>query len=1044
MFKKLLSVSLFAFMFASLGFAQTGSITGVVTDANSGETLPVVNVVLVELNRGNPTNIDGRYTISNIPAGTYTMRASLVGYTRFQAQVTIGAGQTVQNIAMRPDVIGLDDIVVSGYGVVTKREITGSISQISSRDIEGVTFRSPDQALQGRAAGVRVTTTSGAPGAGMYVRVRGLGSINAGNDPLYIVDGVQISFVDQGSQAATNPLAALNPNDIESLEVLKDAAAAAIYGAQAANGVILITTKRGRVGRTQISATASMGFIQEIRRQEMLEGPELMAFYQEVFSNNAEFINYTGAVNAQFGTTFSPTVMADRKAAGEIWAVRTMNNFYFFANPEFQIDPFDVAGTTKHYDWQEAVTQTGLTQNYSLTASGGDEKTRFFISGAFDSAEGHYLRSDFDRFGLRTNFDHRATDKLSLTLNIGLSATRQFGTVDGGNFINGPIFQSQLEPTFVPIYLIDEDGNDTDEYYYWTRFSGAGGARNIVQYVEEENRITKTTQILGSTTATYRIAPWLSFRTLWGVNYRNSRDTNYRSSIIARPQGGTIFEANRNVMNWNTNQVFNYNFNIDGDHSISGLVGAEYRQEKRETFTVSAQGFPSPLFKTLQNAGENTGFSGFTSEFRIASLFSNFKYDFQEKYLFNASVRYDGSSRFGEDKRWGLFPAVSAAWRMTEEAFLRDVEILDEFKIRASYGITGNSSISNFASRSLFGTGGTYQLNAALAPSQLGNNILTWEEATSINLGLDWSIYEGRISGAVDVYRTTNDELLFSTPLPSDSGFSGITSNVGAVQNQGIEIELNTVNVNRNGFVWSSNFNISFQENEILRLTTDEDQPASGLFIGRPLGTYRLVQTAGVNPADGRQMWFDIDGNLTYNQSGADLIPTEYTTQPSVLGGFSNRLSYQGLSLDVFLQYSFDQYTFMQQENFFLDTAEFLGGMRKRFADNVWRQPGDISLYGRAYSGGVEPGSGHSTHRSSGTQALENASYIRLKNVTLSYNLPVDLVSQINLRGVRLFVQGRNLHTWTNFTGIDPEVIGSQNATFPQNREVAGGIEIQF
>jgi len=1002
----LVCLSLFVVLLTGSAYAQTGGLRGKVIDATTGEPLPNANILIKELNRGVSSDVNGNYSIMNVPAGTYTVESSFVGYKRFSTRVTVGANVVALNINFEPALVGLDELVVTGYGVQTKREVTGSIAQVKSEVIQNLPIQSFDQALQGRAAGVQVTSASGAPGGALRVRIRGYGSINASNEPLYIVDGVQLTENSQtSSQASTNPLAALNPNDILSIEVLKDAAAASIYGAQAANGVVLITTKQGRAGGSIISVSSTVGWNSQYRQHDVMDGPTWVNFMLEAFDNYALVLGRNRA--------------ADRTAA--------LQAFMPTCAAGGSCDP----NTAPTYDWQGSVYQVGVSRETDASISGGTDVTRFFISTGFENTQGQAKFTDFKRMSLRANVDHKVNSKMNLESRINLASTRQLGGIADGNWINGPFFMGAWQQPTRPIYNPDGSWNENVPYY------------NILQWISLEDRKARTNDLQGSLAFNYKLPQNLILRAFAGLNFRQTRDTNFRSALIpgaSRTNNGDLFEANREIFSYNVNSTLNYNKSFNNKHNVAALAGIEYKEETQEAFTASGRGFANPLFDILSLAATPAGVSGTATIFKQASVFGQAKYDFGNKYLFNATVRYDGSSRFGADNRWGLFYAISGAWNLANEDFIPLPDAINDLKLRAGYGITGNSGIGNFASRSLFGSGGSYNSGAGLRPSQLANNILTWEEAKNINLGLDFAVFEGRISGALDVYRKRNERLLLGRQLPSDSGFGSITENAGVVQNQGYELEITSRNVDTDDFSWTTSFNITSNQNEVVELNAGQTRIGNSVIVGEPLRFYWGYRWAGVNPADGRPMWFDKNGNITYFVVTADEQIISYL-DPTHYGGFTNTFNYKGLSLDVFFQYDLGGNTFEQQVGYFLMDPGTQGNLLNRLLDR-WTTPGQITDVEKAFRTRNEPGM---SSRTTGSDwYIESTSYIRLKNATLSYQLPENLVSRIGVRSFKVFATGQNLLTWTAYPGIDPEFLGTANAPYPQGRTVRTGVQLQF
>lgn len=1021
MFNKLLTVITMVLLTSQVALAQVGSITGVITDAESGETVPGANILITELERGAVSDVDGNYEIRNIPVGTYTLTATFVGFQTFRQTVNVQAGQELRvNISLEGGAVGLDEVVISGYAATTRRELTGSITSVRSQDIQDVPLQNTESLLQGRAAGVRVTATSGNPGGAFRVQVRGTGSISAAGEPLYIVDGVQISFSNQSGQTSTSPLNAINPNDIESIEVLKDASSAAIYGAQAAAGVVIITTKRGQSGRTQISARAETGVRTLARNVDYI--------------NTEQYLDYLGeawTLNDGIPLSNEEAFQARRDA---------YENFLigFFGTPPGSEE-------LSNTNWQDLIFDDGITQKYNISASGGDERTSFFISGRYEDTEGTAFNTDFTSLGVRSNIDHQISDRVSGTLNVNLSRNTQFGVCQDGNFINCPPSQAMFEPVFSFPFL--EDGS----YNPGTRF---GLTNNPVVVRDEVERNVTTLQIISNANLTYRATDWLSFSGLVGIDYRNTQDERFDSPIARPAQGGFLNFGNRNLQNITMNATANARYTFDNVHNVSGFIGTEYRSRYSETQFVTGEGFPGTFFKVLSATSTPTTAAGSNTEWKLGSYFGNAKYNFDERYFLSVTARYDGHSRFGADTRWGFFPSVSGAWRITEEDFF-DVDFVDELKLRVGYGTTGNSNIGDFAARGLFSTAGSYQGATGLSPSQLANVNLGWEEAREINIGVDYEVLQGRITGSVDVYRKDNRDLLLARLLPSDSGFGAIAENIGAVRNEGLEFEISSVNVNTRNFLWSSRFNIAFTSNEILELPDGEDiRPdalTTSLQIGKPIGLIQAIPYAGVNPADGRPMWYDADGNITYTPVQSNDAVEFNDGIENTVGGLGNTLSYRGITLDTFFQFSFGQYANASTDYFFTRTPDFLMNLEEQVLDR-WRQPGDITTVPRAIEGGTDYPETNNWRTTRGTNAFNNASYIRLKNVTLSYNLPGNVTDRLGLNNVRLFASGLNLLTWTAWPWYDPEVAFSPGdiytnvttASYPVERQVNAGIEIQF
>lgn len=1028
MFKKLLTVLTMVLLSSQLAFAQTGAISGQVTDGETGETIPGANILLVEIERGAATDMDGNYEITNVPAGEYTVTVTFVGYRTYRETVQVEAGQTLDyNIELQVGAVGLDEVVVSGYAATTQRELTGAISSVRSRDIADVPLQNTESLLQGRAAGVSVTTTSGNPGGAFRVNVRGVGSINAATEPLYIIDGVQISFDQQSTLTSTSPLNSLNPSDIESIEVLKDASSAAIYGSQAAAGVVLITTKRGSEGATRVTARAETGVRMIANNVDYISTQE----YIEFFGEGIAFNN---------GLLPRDTDMAPFYDAAE--------NFFIGLYGE----PVPGEGLAET-DWQDFIFSDGVTQKYNLSASGGDQTTRFYIAGGFEDTEGTAFNTDFTRLNLRTNIDHQVSERFSGSVSMNLARSTQFGVCQDGNFINCPPSQAMFGAPMGFPFL--EDGSYNPQA---SPLFGLGANPAMVR--DEVDRNVTVTSIIGNTNLTYRATNWLSFNGLVGIDYRNTQDERFDSVIANAADGGSLSYVNRNVQGLTSNLTANARHTYQDVHNFSGFVGTEYRRNYSEWRSTRGIGFPGQFFNVLSASSEPTTASGWNTEWRLGSYFGNAKYNYDERYFLSVTARYDGHSRFGADTRWGFFPSISGAWRVSEEDFF-DIGFINELKLRAGFGTTGNANIGgtginrDFVARDLYSAVGSYQGATALTPTQLANVNLSWEEAVEINLGLDYEVLQGRLTGSIDVYRKENRDLLLERLLPNDSGFTSINENIGSVRNDGIEFAINSVNMNTRNFLWSTRLNIAYVQNEILELPDGEDiNPTStftSLQIGQEIGIIQVPRWAGVNPADGRPMWLDADGNITYTPTPENDNVIFNSGRETWSGGFGNTLAYRGITLDAFFQFNLGQWAFANTDYYFTRTPDFFMNMESQVRDR-WTQPGDITYVPRAIQTGADYGETLNWRTTLGTNSINNASYIRLKNISLSYELPGGVTDRLGIGNVRLFASAINLVTWTAWPWYDPEVATDTRdiygnitvASYPTERQVNAGIEIQF
>lgn len=991
--RKILLLGLMLLVGSAVAFAQNRVITGTVISTEDNLGVPGATVLVKGTTIGTATDLDGKYSIS-VPAGSNVLVFSFVGLS--PQEVTIGNQSTI-NVELDPDVQALSEFVITSYGDQSKREITGAIASVKGEVFENLPVQSFDRAMQGRIAGVQVTSASGQPGGTLNVRIRGVGSINAGNNPLYIVDGVQIADGGLSGQGSQNALASINPNDIESIEVLKDAAAAAIYGAQAANGVVLITTKKGKKGATQVKLSVQEGIVDPLNLYDIMSSNELATIKRDAYIN-------AGLNPANAAATYG--------------------------NPE---DP-----NLQNSDWVDALYRQGRLSVYDLSVSGGDDKTNFYLSGSYTKQQGQIEMSDYQRATGRLNVTHRPNKKLTIGANLSLSYQRSNGSIANGNFVNSPFVAGFSARPNVPIY--EEDGS-------FARYpSNHLFGYNIVQGVFEELRRGTSVQTVSNLSLNYQITPWLSWTSYFGIDFADTRDENNRPSTIPvfSSYGGSAFYADERNNNYNTNHNFNFNKKFNDVHTVSGILGFEYKGFQNERTTASGRGFADPSLRYLQNAAVPFAVGGFYTEFKRAGFFGQAKYEYDDKYTADVTIRRDGHSRFGEQNRWGTFGAVSAGWRISSESFLQDVSWLDNLRLRASWGITGNSSIANFASRSLVGNTGQYLGAGSLGLSQLGNDLLTWEESETVNIGVDGTFFNGRIITTVDFWRKDSKALLFNTPLPIDSGFGSITRNTGQVRNQGIDLDIQTVNVVAGKFQWSTAFNVTFLENELIELYDGLDRIGNDLIVGRPIDFWYTNQYIGINPANGVAMYEDENGNPTYIV-GADTQRYIGSGLPTSYGGLANTFSYGPITLEVFFQGQLGNIA-GNQDLFNLGDWGAGTGNQLSSMNDYWKQPGDITFVGRPYEGGQAPGTSNIDTFS--TRLLNDGGYVRLKQVTLNYTLPSSAASKIGMRNMSVYVQGLNLATFTNFNGIDPEVVGiAGNTTFgryPNGRQISAGINLTF
>lgn len=1026
--QKLLSFFVMCFMLYGTADAQTTRrIVGKVTSTADGSPLPGVSVTVKGTRIGSQTDADGNYSIS-VPDDAKVLVFRYVGYA--EQELPIGSSNNI-NVAMAEDASVLTEVIVTGYGQeIKKQSLTGAVAVLSGTEIENLPTQTFDRAMQGRMSGVQVTSSGGQPGGGLSVNIRGSVSVSGNAQPLYIIDGVQMNPGGASTVTTQNVFANINQEDIESIQVLKDAATASIYGAQAANGVVLVTTKKGRVGKTQIKLDLQQGFQENPNPFDLLSGPDYYELYRQARGNQALTVTGSSIGSSTTGET--------------AWN----NTVFGVGNPVNLAALGDV-------NWYEAVFRRANLGQYNLSFSGGSDKTTFFISGGYNNTEGTNIGSSFTRGNMRANLEHRASDKFSIETRISLSGTNSTGpTAQNGFYTNTPFTGALLTPSINPIY--NEDGTYNNNLIQSFGY-------NLVQVLEEEIRSTDTYATISNIALNYDVIPGLRLRGFAGIDFSDARNYNYRPRSI--PQyaalGGTGSESFYRTMNWNTSFTANYNKVLNEDHSFGVMAGVEYRDYSRRAISASAQGFPSDLLRLISQASTNTGYGSTYTAYKMASIISSANYEYKGKYIFNGNVRYDGSSRFGTNNKFGLFYGLSGAWRLSEEDFLRDVGFLSDLKLRASYGVTGDQgSIGNFTSLTLFSApaDAAYNGQTTMRPNQIGISDLSWEELQSTNLALDFGFFNNRIFGSFDIYRSFRNDMLLAQQLPNDSGYGTIQVNAGRAKLEGIDIELGGVPVDVAGFKWTSAFNIGFIDNELLELNADAALDAQGrpnindgrYTVGERLHQVYTIPWAGVNPADGRPMYYDQSGNITYLPVSVDDRRAYGSYNPDFFGGWNNTFSYKGISLDFLFQYQYGNMGWTDM-NYPLELSGSAGynQLTTQLYD-AWTQPGDITGVPMPYWGGTRPGNAAITTFSS--RWLQDASYIRLKQLTLGYSLPRSILSGIGIQQVRLYGQAMNLWTITKFTGEDPENTAMFNTTtssssmnvYPHPFTVTFGANITF
>lgn len=935
-------------------------VSGRVTSATDGNALPGVTVLEKGTTNGATTNASGDYQLTVRPDAVLQFR--FVGMTTQEVPVN---GRSTINVQLRSDEQQLEEVVVVGYGTQLKQELTGNVAQISGDQIANVPTPSLESALQGRAAGVYINQGSGKLGSGINIRVRGAASVSASNQPLYVVDGIPVTSSDLGSTNTEplNPIADINPNDIESIEILKDASASAIYGSRASNGVVIITTKRGKAGKTNVNFNYYTGWSKPTKIREFLNAAE----YIELFTEAAENEGYDA--EEMFG--------------------------FFGLDINSDVDQ----------NWAEEPFQNGNVSQYEVSLNGGNEKTRFYINGNYNTTDGIIIGNEFDRAAGRLNIDHTISDRFRIGTNLSLIRTLNKRVSDDNAFSN-PVQLNALPPIQPKIDPETGELNRRTLYY-----------NNLIDQRDGFNDAL-TYRTISTGYLEFDILKNLQFRTEHGVDFLNLQEELYLGRLTEDGgPSGYGYNSQFTSTNYNTNNTLNYNTLVNDMHKLDFLLGFSYQDASATSASVEGRGFPSDRFKKISSASRIISGSSTGTNYAFLSYFARANYVFNEKYLFSGSIRSDGSSRFGSDNRYGTFPAASAGWIITGEDFLSENKIVSFLKLRASYGLTGNAEIGNFASRGLY-SASAYEEESGLIPTTLPNPDLRWEKTKQFDIGLDYGLFEDRITGEIDYYIKNTDDLLLNLPLPATSGYSIITKNIGKLENKGVEFVLNTQNF-VGDFTWNTNFNVAFNRNKVTDLAGNtifgDSRGLGQIREGEPMAVFWGPKYAGVDPDNGDALYYVRPGSdETTNVYGEAEHQKVGDPNPKAIGGFTNNFSYKGFDLSILMQFV--------TGNDIYNMAGFFQSVNGDFFDNQtkdqmnrWQQPGDITNVPQA-----RLFAGNGSQKSS--RWVQDGSFLRINYVNLGYKLPDAWIKKVKFTSARVYVQGTNLHTFTDYDGYDPEV----------------------
>lgn len=1043
-------------------------LTGRVVDADTEEPLVGVTVFIVDTNIGTTTDVDGRFSLTT-PDDAERIAFSFVGYVR--QEFTIG-DQTEFNVRLSSDVALLDDVVVVGYGVQRRTEVTGSVTSIRAETIQGTPVASFENALQGRLAGVDVAESTGEPGAAPQINIRGVGSISAGTEPLYVIDGVPLSQnfnlqQNVGSQnpnftpTRVNPLASLNPNDIESIEVLKDASAAAIYGSRGSNGVILITTRRGQADTPpQVNFRSYVGVSSPFNVPEMMNAEELIAYTRDARNNT--YIRQQDPTNPDspfYNPQFDPNTNAGREASGA-----TGNHLI----PEAYVN-WDGTDT----DWLDLVLGSAVVQNYDMSVRGGAENFTYSIGGGFMDQSGIIDGSSFNRYSINSNL----TSDLSDRFQVGLTLNAAFNVHDRKSanapyFGNPPgIIYSALTQSPV-VSPFNEDGTFRQLEGSHNQLGGATTTTNhplaIRDFIDEE---IKNNRIFGNVFGSYSIMENMQFRTMLGYDIDNYQRSFYQGTQLFYRGGAPrpyAESTSAQGFNWLWENTLSYQTVLGEDHRLDALVGFTTQKQNDERNRVIAQNFPDDQVRTV-NGGQITGGDQLIEEWSLVSYLARLNYVFKDRYLLTATVRSDRSSRFGVNNQTGVFPSASLGWQMTNESFMQEQTLFNELKPRVSYGVTGNFLIPNYGSIGLISSTNYVfndQLVSGAIPSTLGNADLTWETTRQFNTGLDFALLDDRIYGSFDFYISRTTDLLLEVNIPAVTGFTRALTNIGEVENRGFEVQLTSRNLTGR-LQWSTDFNFATNRNEVLALGPEGDPilvaGAAGVRhitrIGAPIGSYYGYQVDGIfqtqseidnhavdtqgNPTPGDFKFRDVNGDGVIDADDRTIIGDYH---PDFTWGITNRFNWRNLDFSIFFQ-GVEGREVLNLTNRHLRNGEANFGAYAVLNDR-WISP---EQPGNGIDPKAERVSGGNNNRPSSYQ-VEDGSYIKLRNITMGYNLPVRFIENF-AQNVRVFGSVNNVAIWTDYIGFNPEVnlsqgsgltMGEDYGAYPLSRTFQFGIDVSF
>ena len=991
---------------------QKTKLNGTVVD-ETGEAIIGANVIVKGTTNGCTTDLDGHFTldVDHLPV---TLMVSYIGYTRQEIKVT--SAKTIK-VEMAPDNNLMDEVVITGYGTFKKSAYAGSAASVKGETLKDVPAISFKDLLQGNAPGVQFTSSSGQPGASSSLRIRGMGSFNASNSPLYVIDGVPMrsgTINTMSSDAGLDIMSTINSSDIESVTVIKDAAAASLYGSRAANGVVLITTKKGKAGKPSISLKADWGSSDFAMDYRPIMGGE----------ERRQYI-YDGLV------------------AGQIKKGKSEADAMAYADKE--IDDYAPVPWCGYTDWDDVLFKKGNHQSYEASLSGGTDRFKYYSSLSYLKQDGIAINSGLERISGRLNVDFQATSKLKLGANV-LFATVNQDVYSEGTSYSSPFYTSRnaVVPSD-PIY--NEDGS-------WNRDLIRIGDRNPLLSATYDYQREYVTRTFNTIYGEYEFIKDLKFKSTFSYDYVITKGKDWsdpRTSNGDDINGGMskkYYEYNKMV--W-ANQV-SYKTSIARDHHIDALVGYEIDDQYRDYLSGYATNFATHDKNQISNGMKTESVGGNDTRTRMVSYLTRLNYDYKNKYYLGGSFRTDGSSRFQRDNRWGSFWSISGAWRIIEEEFMSPTkDWLTDLKIRASYGVNGTLPSDYFGYMGLSSLTNGYLEQPGIIQSQLRNDDLQWETNYNLNLGLDFALWN-RINVTLEYYTRTTKNLLMDRPISMTTGFSSYLMNIGEVKNKGVELEISSTNIQTKDFSWNTTFNISHNKNKIVTLDGMQTEIKSGSQIrkvGKSYRTFYMIEFAGINPETGAPQFYtnDVDENgnyikdITEEINKAHAIVLDKHAEPNAIGGLSNTLRYKWFDLNFMFSYQFGGYSYDNWAQKTEHGGNDLEANIPSYYKDSWKKPGDVTKYELFYE---KPSV--AMNKVTTTRRLHSTDFIRLKTLTFGFTVPKDWTRKIGIENVRLYASANNLWTWAAYDYYDPEAVSGGTAIWgtPPLKTVTFGINVNF